>query len=68
MPMPKNSELLPVAQVGVGVKIQVAEHLRLRVQVRDYFSKAPNEVIFPAPGASFKRAAPGHHRYGCDCV
>jgi hypothetical protein len=36
----------------VGVKIQVAEHVRLRVQVRDYFSKSPNEVIAPAPGAS----------------
>jgi hypothetical protein len=45
-------EVLPVGEGGVGVKVQVAEHIRLRVQVRDYFSKAPNEVIAPAPGAS----------------
>jgi hypothetical protein len=45
-------EVLPVGEAGVGVKIQVAEHVRLRVQVRDYFSKSPNEVIAPAPGAS----------------
>ena len=45
-------EVLPVGEAGLGVKIQVAEHVRLRVQVRDYFSKAPNEVIAPAPGAS----------------
>ena len=46
-----TSEVLPVGEAGVGVKIQVAEHIRLRVQVRDYFSKAPDEVIAPAPGA-----------------
>ncbi len=45
-------EVLPVGEAGVGVKIQVAEHVRLRVQVRDYFSQAPDEVIAPAPGAS----------------
>jgi hypothetical protein len=45
-------EVLPVGEAGVGVKIQVAEHVRLRLQVRDYFSKAPDEVIAPAPGAS----------------
>ena len=44
-------EVLPVGEAGVGVKIQVAEHIRLRVQVRDYFSQAPDEVIAPAPGA-----------------
>ena len=45
-------EVLPVGEAGVGVKVQLAHHLRLRVQVRDYFSQAPNEVIAPAPGAS----------------
>jgi hypothetical protein len=41
-----------VGEAGVGVKVQLAHHLRLRVQVRDYFSKAPHDVIAPAPGAS----------------
>jgi hypothetical protein len=45
-------EVLPVGEGGVGVKVQFSPHLRLRVQVRDYFSQAPNEVIAPAPGAS----------------
>jgi len=45
-------EVLPVGDVGLGVKVQLSTHLRLRVQVRDYFSQAPNEVISPAPGAS----------------
>jgi hypothetical protein len=37
--------------VGVGVKYQISEHLRLRFQVRDYISQSPNDVIAPAPGA-----------------
>ena len=45
-------EVLPVGEAGVGVKVQLSKHLRLRVQVRDYFSQAPNDVIAPAPGAS----------------
>jgi hypothetical protein len=44
-------EVLPVGEAGAGVKIQLRPHLRLRVQVRDYISAAPNEVIAPAPGA-----------------
>src|SRR6202163_2358879 len=45
-------EVLPVGEGGVGVKVQLSPHLRLRVQVRDYVGKAPNEVIAPVPGAS----------------
>jgi Outer membrane protein beta-barrel domain len=45
-------EVLPVGEAGVGVKVQLSRHLRLRVQLRDYFSQAPNSVISPAPGAS----------------
>jgi hypothetical protein len=45
-------EVLPVGEGGVGVKVQLSPHLRLRVQVRDYIGKAPNEVIAPVPGAS----------------
>jgi hypothetical protein len=45
-------EVLPVGEAGVGVKVQLSKHLRLRVQVRDYFSQAPHDVIAPAPGAT----------------
>jgi len=44
-------EVLPVGEIGAGVKIQLANHLRLRLQARDYISQAPHEVIAPAPGA-----------------
>jgi len=45
-------EILPTAGVGVGVKIALKQHVRLRVEVRDYISAAPSGVIAPAPGAS----------------
>ena len=47
-------EVMPVGEAGAGVKIQLATHLRLRLQVRDYISQAPHEVIAPAPGATLK--------------
>jgi hypothetical protein len=45
-------ELLPVGEAGAGVKVQLSRHVRLRVQVRDFITSAPNQVITPAPGAS----------------
>ena len=45
-------EILPVADVGGGVKIDLRKNLRLRLEMRDYLSPAPNNVIAPAPGAS----------------
>ena len=47
-----TNEVLPVGEAGAGVKIQINRRLRVRVQVRDFISAAPNEVIAPAPGAS----------------
>jgi outer membrane protein with beta-barrel domain len=47
-----TNEVKPVGEAGVGVKVQLTRHVRLRVQVRDFISSAPNEVITPAPGAS----------------
>ena len=44
-------EVLPVGEIGAGVKVRLANHLQLRVQARDYISQAPHEVIAPAPGA-----------------
>ena len=45
-------EVLPTADAGFGFKVNLKEHLRLRVEVRDYISGAPNKVIAPAPGYS----------------
>ena len=44
-------EILPVADIGGGVKINLHKNLRLRVEMRDYLSPAPNNVIAPAPGS-----------------
>jgi hypothetical protein len=45
-------EVLPVGEAGIGVKIQLAKRLRLRVQVRDYITEAPRDVLSPVPGAT----------------
>jgi Outer membrane protein beta-barrel domain len=45
-------EILPVADVGVGIKYQWTHWIRLRAEVHDYIGSAPSEVIAPAPGAS----------------
>src|SRR5579863_1892616 len=44
-------EVLPVGEIGAGVKVRLADHLQLRVQARDYISQAPHEVVAPVPGA-----------------
>jgi hypothetical protein len=44
-------EVLPVGEIGAGVKVRLANHLLLRVQARDFISQAPHEVIAPAPAA-----------------
>lgn len=45
-------QILPMGDVGAGIKIDLQQHLRLRLEVRDYISSTPNKVIAPAPGAS----------------
>jgi hypothetical protein len=44
-------EVLPVGEAGAGVKIQLNRRMRVRVQVRDFISAAPNQVITPRAGA-----------------
>jgi hypothetical protein len=45
-------ETLGVGDVGVGLKISVSKHLRLRLEAHDYMSPSADKVIAPAPGAS----------------
>ncbi|MCU1340086.1 MAG: hypothetical protein JWO19_5667 [Bryobacterales bacterium] len=45
-------EVLPVADIGAGIKMDIRKYLRFRVEMRDYISPAPSKVIAPAPGAS----------------
>lgn len=41
----------PMITFGGGVKYRMAPRVWLRVEVRDYFSQFPTQVIAPAPGA-----------------
>jgi hypothetical protein len=47
----KTQELKPMGSVGGGVKVRLAKRLNLRLEVRDYITAFPKEVIAPAPGA-----------------
>jgi hypothetical protein len=43
----------PIADVGIGVKLNLAKNMRVRVEVHDFISPPPTKVITPAPGGSF---------------
>jgi hypothetical protein len=45
-------ELIPVAGVGFGFKLNVRDHLRFRFEGRDYIGPSPDKVIAPSPGAT----------------
>lgn len=49
-----TKELLPVADVGFGVKVKAGKFGQVRFEARDYLSPAPNEVIAPFPGGKIK--------------
>ena len=64
-------EVLPVGEIGAGVKVRLANHLLLRVQARDYISQAPHEVIALGARRQVEWDPPGHRRHGrycCDLV
>jgi hypothetical protein len=43
----KTQEVKPVISVGGGFKYVLSDHLRLRVEFRDYISQFPKQVIAP---------------------
>ncbi len=47
----KTSEYKPMATFGAGVKLNVSKRIGFRVEVKDYFSQFPKEVIAPASGS-----------------
>lgn len=47
----KDQDLTGLVSVGAGLKIKLAPHVQLRVDVHDYLTPFPNKVITPAPGA-----------------
>ncbi len=47
----KTSQTTGLVSVGGGIKFNVSERLQFRVEVHDYLSPFPTNVIAPAPGA-----------------
>jgi len=52
-----------VGELGAGVKVKLSNHFGLRVQVRDYLSPKPSEVIAPGPGADHQRTPERYYRH-----
>jgi hypothetical protein len=48
----KTHETLPVGDIGVGVKVNSAKNVRMRLEVQDFIGPAPDKVIAVAPGAT----------------
>ncbi len=43
-------DLTPMGSAGVGVKIKIAPHVNLRLDVHDYLTPFPKQVITPLSG------------------
>lgn len=50
----KTQEIKGLVSVGGGVKVAMSDSVFLRLEVRDYITPFPREVIAPAPGAKLK--------------
>lgn len=50
----RTQELKPLVSAGGGVKVALTETLHLRLEIRDYITPFPKEVVAPAPGARIK--------------
>lgn len=50
----RTQELKPLVSAGGGVKVAISESLHLRLEIRDYITPFPKEVVAPAPGARIK--------------
>jgi hypothetical protein len=44
-----TSQLKPLITVGGGVKVAVSKHVGIRLEVRDYVTPFPNDVVTPVP-------------------
>jgi hypothetical protein len=48
----RTSQWQPMVSVGAGIKCRISSRLMVRVEVRDYFTRVPKDVLLPSPGAS----------------
>lgn len=49
----KVQTMKPMASVGMGMTHRLSERLALRVEVRDFITPFPSEVLTPAPNVKF---------------
>lgn len=49
----KAQTIKPMASVGAGLTHRLSERVALRVEVRDFMSAFPTQVLTPAPGVKF---------------
>jgi len=49
----KTQTLKPMVDFGGGLKFRLKPRVFFRVEVRDYLTVFPTEIIYPAPGAKF---------------
>jgi len=47
----KDQDLTPVVSIAAGIKFALSTHLQFRVEVHDYLTPFPKQVITPALGA-----------------
>ncbi len=47
----KTSQTMALISAGAGIKFNMSDHLQLRVEVHDYLTPFPKNVIAPAQGA-----------------
>ena len=47
----KDQDLTGLVSVAAGLKVKLAPHIQLRLDVHDYLTPFPNKVITPAAGA-----------------
>jgi hypothetical protein len=49
----RTQQVVPMASVGGGIKYRIGDKLFLRVEVRDYITPFPKDVIAPPPGVKY---------------
>jgi hypothetical protein len=52
----KGKDIRPVLSLGAGVKWQITENFQFRVEVHDYITPFPDEIIVPNVGSSISGA------------
>jgi hypothetical protein len=49
----QTQQLKPMADAGAGLRFQLAQHVYLRTEFRDFITAFPASVIAPAPGTKY---------------